>query len=74
MAKYTLVFIAIFCVALQVTFASSVVREKREGEAEASNDKPLTVDGIMSWFGELGQNLQDFTDKHITDERKEVVL
>lgn len=70
MAKYTLILVAIFCVAL--TSATSFAREKREEPVDETKDKPLTVDGLMSWFGDLQQNFQDFAGKHITEERKEV--
>lgn len=71
MAKYTLILVAIFCVAL--TSATSLAREKREETVVDENkEKPLTVEGLMSWFGDLSQNFQDFAGKHITEERKEV--
>lgn len=71
MAKFTLIFIVIFCI-MQMTLVMGLLREKREEAAETTSEKTLTVESIATWFGEIGKNFQEFTDKHITDDRKKV--
>lgn len=65
MAKFTLLFIAVFCIVL-VTLVSS------EETAEPTTDTKLTVKTFEELFSGLQQQFNDFTNKVLTEERKKV--
>uniref|UniRef100_A0A336LYQ7 CSON008486 protein n=1 Tax=Culicoides sonorensis TaxID=179676 RepID=A0A336LYQ7_CULSO len=55
MAKFSLVFIAVFCVLLQVTLGSSLMREKRE---EPTEEKKTAFDDALAWLNTAGDTIK----------------